>query len=349
MTKCRISQIELCIESLLAKLNVDVLSRKEIVNYFLTVDTCGVKTHGLTILGAIVDKIEHSGFDIENSRIIIEREMGSFSVVNAHNTIGYASATQCMEYAINKCKEQGVYIVFCNHANTYGAAFYYTKLATDNKLIGITFSNSPAAMAPWGGKTKLIGTNPIAIGIPGKENTPFLFDMASSIVAKSKINEARKRNQKIPYGWATNREGIVTDDPIEAINGLVLPMAEAKGYGIALSVDILAGVLSGAGYLDDVNKFYSENNDGMNVGQVFITIDPTKVCSNNFFEKVDDYLNRLKESEPAGNNIIRYPGESKIDNYRYNRKEGTISLDDNVVEMINGLLDKRHLDMRICD
>ena len=121
-------------------------------------------------------------------------------------------------------------------------------------MIGITFCNSPAAMAPWGGYEKLIGTNPFAVSVPSASRGSILFDMATSKVAKSKINKARLSEKEIPDDWALDVNGNPTTDPLEAIKGVVLPMAEHKGYGLALSIDLIAGMLSGDAYIDKIHQ-----------------------------------------------------------------------------------------------
>jgi LDH2 family malate/lactate/ureidoglycolate dehydrogenase len=229
--------------------------------------------------------------------------------------------------------------VLCKNANTYGPAFYYPLQAAKRNVIGLTFCNSPAAMPVWNGKDKLLGTNPFAVAIPSKSNGTIIFDMATSKVAKSKINEARLSNKKIPDGWALDEQGNPTTDPIEAIRGLVLPMGGFKGYGLALTIDVLSGVISGASFSNNVGKFYSKDNKGMNVGQTFIVIDPAVVSDNDFLAVMDDYINIIRNSNAIGDSIIVLPGDNKR-RIRDNNLANGIKLENSTIEQLKECIDE---------
>ena len=304
------------IKNIFVKHSLSVNQAEIVSDCFVMATACGVSTHGISMLPAHIKKLDETAYNIKPS-VSVLKKTGAFAVLDSDNAIGPYSAKLCMDMAIDNAKQQGIYTVFTRNSNTYGPAFYYTYQAVQQDMIGITFCNTPSAMAPWGGTKQLLGTNPFAIGIPSKTRTPLLFDMASSIVAKSKINRARLNDETIPEGWAINSYGHPTTDPIEAIKGCILPMAEHKGSGIAMAIDIISGVLSGAAYLDKVNRFYSASGACMNVGQVFIGIDPIIVYSDDFFDVIDDYLNQIIESPPLpGNDAVRYPGQRKIERYK---------------------------------
>ena len=281
---------------------------------YVTADACGVKTHGLAIMQSHLNKINEGLYNL-NPKIEIEKCTHAFAVVDSDNSIGPYSASYCMKLAMEHAKQEGIFTVFSKNCNTYGPAFYYTKLATDHNMIGITCCNTPAAMAPWGSYEKLIGTNPFSAGIPGLKKSPVLLDFATRKVAKSKINQARMAENKIPEDWALDLNGNKTTDPLEAIKGVVLPMADYKGYGIALVIDMLSGILSGAAYADGVNKFYSEDGKPMNVGQLFVAIDPEIVLSNAFFGCVDDYIEKIHSCKTVNGIKPLYPGEQKKKHY----------------------------------
>lgn len=324
------------ISSLLMAHGLEQEQARVTADCFVTADACGVKTHGLSVMRAHLNKID-KGFYNLHPNIRIEKSTHSFAVVNSDNSIGPFSADYCMKLAVENAKKEGIFTVLSNNCNTYGPAFYYTKIAADEGLIGITCCNTPAAMAPWGSYEKLIGTNPFAAGIPGNTLGPLLLDFATSKVAKSKINQARLAGKEIPQDWALDVNGNKTTDPIEAIKGVVLPMADYKGYGIALVIDILSGMLSGAAYADGVNKFYSEDGKPMNVGQLFVAIDPKIVENEFFYTYVDDYINKIHRCKSTDNTIPLYPGERKNINYAKAVKSG-IEYSDTETENIENLL-----------
>lgn len=281
---------------------------KDMANYFVTVEKMGIRTHGLSTIKTHLNKINSKQYNLKPN-FSLEEKLCCLSIGNSDNAIGIISATYFMNYCVKLAKEKGIYIVHTNNSNTYGAAAYYNYLIQKNGLIGITFCNTPAAMAAYGGKLPLFGTNPFSIAIPANKMPPFILDISTSIVAKSKINIARINNQKIPEGWALDIEGNPTTDPISAIKGTILPMAGHKGAGIAMAIDIVAGLLSGAAYQDNVKKFYRDDEcSSMNVGQVFIAIDPTKIYGASFFGDMDLYLKKVINQESREEFSLRYPG-----------------------------------------
>ncbi len=273
-------------------------------------EACGVASHGIALLPVYLKKMLTGSFNTGPTLRIL-REGIAFSVIDADHAIGYVSAVHCMKLAIRRSKQTGIYTVFSRNSNTYGAAFYYPLLAAREGLIGITLCNSPAAMAACGGRQKLLGTNPLAIAIPCGKTDPILFDMSTSKVAKSRINEARIKQEKIPLGWALDEEGNPTTDPIEALKGFMLPLEGYKGYGLAMSIDIIAGVLSGAAFLNKVGKFYREEKGCMNVGQSFIAIDPLQVYGEDFYERMEHYVETIRTSESREDTEISLPGDHK--------------------------------------
>ena len=311
MIRLTIEELKKNIKKVLLKLEYENEDIEKMMNYIKKIKTNGIKTHGLMVLNNYLKKVKK-----KNKSLEIIKESLIFSKIDAKDMNGIISGIDCMRYTINKAKERGIHMTFVKGANTYGAGFYFTNMATDEKMIGITFCNSPVAMPYFGGNKNILGTNPFAIGIPGKKEGPILFDMATSVVAKSKINEYRKKNEKIPLGWAVDSKGNPTQDPIEAIKGGILPMAGYKGAGLAMTIDILAGVLSNSSYSVNVNKFYSDMP--MDVGQVFIVIDPSQIYIGDFFSEIDNYIDILHTS---GENVY-YPGERKKKNILQAKEKG---------------------------
>jgi LDH2 family malate/lactate/ureidoglycolate dehydrogenase len=223
-----------------------------------------------------------------------------------------------MNYAIEKAKEVGVFQIFSKNNNTVGPAFYYPLQASEQGLIGILLSNSPAQMAPIGGKEKMLGTNPFSAVIPVPGEAPIIIDMATSVVAKSKFKQYKEAGETLPDGWALDKSGNPTNDPDEGIQGLIQPMAGYKGYAISMLIDILSGVISGAAYLNKVGRFYTEDGSGMNVGFCCIAIDPMVVMGDEYKSTINDFVKVLRNSKKAGKNEISLPGDRRIKAKRLN-------------------------------
>ncbi len=281
-----------------------------VADCFSMADSYGVTTHGAAILPSHIQRIQRGGYNLSPVFKVI-RETAAFAVIDGNNAMGPVSATFCIRYAIEKCKDSGVFTVFSRNNNTLGPAFYYPLLAAREGLIGIACSNSPAQMAPIGGKEKMLGTNPFAIVIPNGD-APIILDMATSIVAKSKFKEYKLAVKELPEGWALDADGKPTTDPDEAMQGLVLPMAGFKGYGIAMMIDILSGVLSGAGYLNKVGRFYTENSSCMNVGFQFIVLDPKQILGEEYGALIKDFVSQLRNSKSIDGCSIILPGDDRL-------------------------------------
>ena len=282
----------------------------------VTADEYGVTSHGTAVLGAHIDRIKRGGYNL-NPDLKVIKETAAFAIVDGDNAIGPVSAMFCLDYALRKCRESGVFTVFARNNNTFGPAFYYSLKAAEQGCIAFVCSNSPAQMAPVGGVEKMLGTNPLAAVIPVPDGEPIIIDMATSAVAKSKFKEYKNEGKPLPEGWALDKDGNPTTDPDEAMRGLVLPMSGFKGYALSMLIDVIAGALSGASTLDRVGRFYSDDGACMDVGFYMTVIDPTVVLGDEYNSEIKEYVERLRNSRSAEGKKIVLPGDDRI-NYRKN-------------------------------
>lgn len=307
MVRCNIEQ---CREDGIRVLTHSGLSPKDsaiVVDSMIQADYSGISTHGIRMLPVYIEKLEEGFFNI--GQISILKQTHSYTTVNSNNIIGAISAASCVEIAAEKAKTSGIHAVFAKNCNTFGSAFYFAKLLAQKDLVGVVFCNSPAAMPAFNGIEPLLGTNPIAFACPSKSEGMIIFDMATSIISKSKIGMALEKNEQIPKGWALDKSGMPTSSPAEAIKGLLLPIAGFKGYSLAIMLDIIAGLISGSGYLNKVNKFYSSDNRGMNAGHFFLAIDPQLIYGETFKDEMDHYIQILRTSKSIANETIVVPGD----------------------------------------
>ena len=307
---------------------------------YIEADLAGVSTHGVNVFPEHLRKFIEGVYN-KKPNIEIEKETNSFAVLNGDKSAGPIAAFKGMQLSVKKAETEGIFTTFVNNTNTIGPAFFYNNIALKKEMIGITFTNSPAAMAPTNGKEKLLGTNPLAVSIPTLKQKPIIYDIATSQVAKSKIKEALENNKKIPLGWATDIEGKPTEEPEEAIKGLVLPMAGYKGYGLSMCIDILSGVISGANYLNKVGKFYG-NNSCMGVGTTLIAVNPKIVMGKEFYSIIDNYITTIKQSKRVDQEEIYLPGENRINNKVENLESG-IELNEKTIEELKQFIEKNNL------
>lgn len=282
-----------------------------IADCFATADLYGVTSHGLAILPSHIQRIERGAYNLSPD-IRVERSTCAFAVVDGDNSFGAVSAKYCLDLAMEKCKSSGMYTVFARNNNTLGPAFYYSLKAAEQGYIAFICTNSPAQMAPMGGKDKLLGTNPFAVVIPVPDSEPIIVDMATSIVAKSKFKEYKNQGKELPDGWALDENGVPTTDPDLGMRGLVLPMAGFKGYAISMLIDIFSGVLSGASYLDKVGRFYSEDKSSMDVGFFLTVIDPYAVCGEEYGKEICEFVRTIRESNAIDGCTVCLPGDDRI-------------------------------------
>src|SRR5215813_10526343 len=192
---------------------------------------------------------------------------------------------------------------------------YYTRMAAREGCVALLSTNASPAMAPWGGRKKTVGTNPWSIAAPAGEYAPMMLDIANTGVARGKIYLARNKRLPIPLGWAINAAGEPTTDPQEAIDGIILPMAEHKGYAIAAMVDMLSGVLTGSGFLSAVHSPY-KTAEKSNCGHLMLAMDIAKFQPlAQFHQRMQAFADEIKSVPLAkGFDEIYYPGEMEAKN-----------------------------------
>ncbi len=297
---------EICFK-VLQKNGVPVGQAEIIADSIIYAHRCGKGTHGATRLGIYVSKIRRCGMSAD-TRLEVISERGVVTVFDANNGFGQVAAHAAIEKGVKLSNIFGVGLVAVRQSNNFGAASYFAQLAVSQGKIVVIFSNSAPAIAPWGGSKPLFGTNPIAYGFPAPEGTaPIILDIAVSIVARGKIRLAAKSGAKIPYGWALDPDGNPTDDPELAILGSMVPIGEHKGSGLALIVDLFAGLLSGAGFAGSVKPLNTQNALSNN-GHLFMLIDPTFFMDRKtYYDKICQIVDKTKQSAKKGSVFL--PGE----------------------------------------
>lgn len=272
----------------------------------------GVDTHGITrVLVPYVRRIQHRQ-TLPVTEITLVRDRPSTALLDGHNGIGQVIAHRAMSLAIEKARNTGCAWVSVQHSNHFGAAAYFAQMAADAEMVGMVATNGPAAVAPWGGRQAMLSTNPIAFAIPAGNEPPVILDMATTVVARGRINLFAKQNIEIPPTWALDEEGRPTTSPHAALRGTLLPMAGYKGYGLSLIIDALCGVLTGAAYGMHLGGHLADHTKPpQDVGSLFVAVtvdsfmDPAE-----FKARMDAALREIKDSPRApGVDRIYAPGE----------------------------------------
>lgn len=250
-------------------------------------------------------------------------DAGAIAVIDGRDGIGQVIARHAMLDAVARAKRHGVGIVSVRWSNHHGALGYFTRMAAERGCIGILAANGSPAMAPWGGRAKVIGNNPWSIAAPAGRHAPMMLDIANTVVARGKIFLARQKGQPIPLDWAIDAEGRPTTDPVAALSGVILPMAGHKGYAISLMMDVLAGVLSGSGVMTEVNGPYqAEKRSGS--GHFVMALDIARFGPPEAFEaRIERMIAEIKAVPLAeGFDEVFYPGEIEARNEARHLRDG---------------------------
>ena len=304
-------------------------------DYLIKAELVDAKSHGLTRIKMYCDRIKKRLIN-PRPKIKIKRISSSISHINADNSIGFVSADIAINQAIKNAKKTGIGLVAVKKSGHYGLSSFYAEKAVKKNLMVFCFTNAPPALAPHGAKKSLFGTNPICFGVPtGK--APFILDTSTSIINRGKIRRAHKLGEKIPYGVALNKSGIITTNAKEALLGTQLPIASFKGSGLAWMVDILSGVLTGSSHGGKTKDPFDDFTGPQNVGHLFITINPRVFIGKNFMKEMKKNIKLVKKLPKAkGFSSILYPGERKNKTYKKNLNKD-ISIPSKILKEINEL------------
>ncbi len=309
-------------------------------------DLSGVESHGVSRLTNYMKRL-HTQVVSHASDYMVEKEYPGSILVDGKNAMGMAAARFAMMRCVEKAAENGSCFAAVKHSNHYGTASYYARMAAERGMIGITGTNAPPNLAPWGSAQKYMGTNPIAIAVP-TDGEPIVLDMAPSVVAMGKIILAAKLGKSIPEGWVLDPEGNPTTDPQVGQYGTLLPIGGPKGSGIAIMMEMLCGVLSGAEFGPHINHFWNDFVNPQNVGHFFAAIDVEKFCGIQEFRKRAGQMIREMKALPLspGADAIYMPGEIEALR-RKERRETGIMLSESVYQELKTLADRYHVEFQI--
>ena len=339
-------EIETAITQYLQAVGAESQEARLVADVLLQADMRGIHTHGCVYLPIIAERIKHGLFNLP-TRLKRIGDDGAAAVIDGNNGFGQVAAAEAMTLCINKARAAGVAVVLVRNTNNIGFLGYYTTMAAAEGMVGICMTNAAAAIAPWGGAEPLFGTNPLSVAVPIAGSYPIVLDMSSSVIARRKIRNAQRQGEKIPEGWTLDSAGVPTTDPADALKGTVLPIAGPKGYGLALIVDILCGLLSGSKYGRDLLTFHQPQGP-TGVGATLIAIDISRFMPLDRFRALAaEYARVIRESKKAsGIDRIFLPGEIEAEKEILSRTQG-IEVDSKLVEKINLLLKEKGLSFRI--
>jgi LDH2 family malate/lactate/ureidoglycolate dehydrogenase len=289
-------------------------------------------SHGLSRLPLYLSRLR-SGLVDPRPKIEVVAGTGAAVLLDGGNGLGPVVGTRAMELATTLSDEYGVGLCSVRHSNHLGSLSYFVKLAAAKGHLGICLSNGPPAVAPPGGTTPLLGTNPIAAGIPTADEA-VVVDMATTQVARGRVAAAAAASETIPIGWGVDENGRDTTDPGAVLRGSLSSMGGAKGFALALLVESLTGVLAAAGVGPDVSGTAVASDRPSNVGHLMLAIKPEGLAPG-FRERMSLLARTIRSTPPACSaKPVRMPGDTRR-THRQRRVAAGISLPEHLVRELN--------------
>jgi len=268
----------------------------------------GLPTHGMSRVPFYCGMLRRGRADGAAQPAMVADRAGACLIDN-RDGLPYVSAQWAVEEAIQRARRNGIAFAGIRNSGHVGVLGIHVQGIAEAGMVGFAFTNSPAAIPPWGGKKPLFGTNPVAAAFPRKGKDPIVIDLALTTVVRGRIMMAMKRGERIPEGWALDRDGKPTTDPKEAIErGSLFPMGGAKGAMLALMFELICAALTGAAIGPEADSFFAEEGNKPHIGQAFMAIDPAALAGvEKFSERVETVVGAML-SDPE----VRLPGARRF-------------------------------------
>jgi LDH2 family malate/lactate/ureidoglycolate dehydrogenase len=271
----------------------------------------------------------------------VVKETPALALVDAHNGLGAAMGQKAMSLAVEKAKVSGVGTVVVGHSTHYGSSAVHARQALEQECIGIAMTNAGPEMAPWGGATGVLGTNPWSIAAPTGGDFPVIMDIALTTAGKGMMRWFVREGRNMPRDWALTPDGLETDNPAAAMQGALLGIGQHKGYGLSMMTDVITGVLSGGAF---GLSLYSDPAK-LDVAHTFIALDIAWFMPvREFKTRMDAFVAEIKSSKlRPGFDEILMPGEPEYRREQECRRNG-VPVDSKVMEELAELASELNID-----
>jgi (2R)-3-sulfolactate dehydrogenase (NADP+) len=268
----------------------------------------GLQTHGMSRVPFYCAMLKRGRADgAAQPRMVADR--AAACLIDNRDGLPYVSLRWAVEEVIQRARRNGIAFAGIRNSAHAGVMGIHLLPVAEARLVGLAFTNSPAAIPAWGGRRALFGTNPVAAVFPRKSKQPLVIDLAMTTVVRGRIMMAMRRGERIPEGWALDRNGRPTTDPKEAIeHGSLFPIGGAKGAMLALVFELLCAALTGAAIGPEVDSFFTDEGNRPRIGQVFIAIDPNGLAGMNTYWERTEALIAAMLADPE----VRLPGARRF-------------------------------------
>ncbi|HEX2648957.1 MAG TPA: Ldh family oxidoreductase [Burkholderiales bacterium] len=278
----------------------------------------GLPTHGLSRVPFYCGFLRNNRAD-GAARPVMASERGGACLIDNRDGLPYESSAWAIEEIIQRARRNGIAFAGITNSGHVGVLGIHLLPVAAAGMVGIAFTNSPAAIPAWGGKKALFGTDPVAFAFPRPEGEPLVIDLALTTVVRGKIMMAMTKGEKIPEGWALDRDGKPTTDPREAIEqGSLFPIGGVKGAMLALAFELVCAALTGSAIGPEADSFFSDKGNRPRIGHAFLAIDPGALTGHErYFERVEALVSAMLADQG-----VRLPGARRFATERKARAEG---------------------------
>lgn len=297
----------------------------KVAELMVEADLTGADAHGIFRLPQYVRRLQAGGVN-PAPNITVARKGPAVALVDGDNGMGHLVMTTATETAIEMARYTGVAWVGVRRSNHAGPAALYAEMPVKHGMVGIySVVASSNHMAVWGGTSSLLGTNPLAVGIPCGDEPPVVLDIATTIVSYGTVKKYVMQDKALPEGWlVSKRDGSPVTDPRRTSEGLLLPIGGHKGSGLALVLGILAGTLNNAAFGSEVVDFNADNSTETNTGHFILALDVERFMPMAVFANLlKGQLDELRGDTPLpGVEEIRMPGDQRAVRREERRERG---------------------------
>lgn len=297
-------------------------------------DIVGRSNHGVERLPIMVRRVQ-ANLIRSPANMTFTQQSETTALLDANDGFGQVAGARATDRAIEIARKRGVGVVGVRHSNFFGTGAYFVHRAADAGMIALVLSNSFPKVAAQGGIHPVLGTNPFAFGAPRSNGRTFMVDMSTAGLAGSTIRSYLSKGLDLPKGLVVDEQGSPVTDPAQAAKGTLLPASGAKGFGLAMMVEILAGVLTGAGMSQQVGSIYKDFERSGNSGHFILALDiDSWMPRERYFARMEALAEMIGVLDEASN--VRLPGEARWREMSQSHEHG-INLELGTVAKLNTL------------
>lgn len=326
-----IAELEALVAAALERAGTAASNAASVAKALVAAEIDGQKGHGLSRVAGYAAQVRSGKVDGKATPAARQTRTGTIAIDAAHG-FAYPALDLATEVLPSLARDGGIAAAGVFRSHHAGALGLVAERIAETGLVALLFANTPAAMAPWGGRRGLLGTNPIAFAAPRADGRPVVIDLALSEVARGRILAASQTGAPIPEGWAVDREGRPTTDAKAALAGTLMPAGGAKGAALALMVELLAAAVTGAHFAGEASSFLDSEGGPPSTGQLIIAVDASALGAGNGLAVRVATLAGLIETEPGA----RLPGARRLE-LRKKARTGGVEVDDGTLAALRRL------------